>query len=601
MSCRLKAPLFSFILSPYWVLLVGIMVRFIYALQYSHTPFWLATSWDSEEYYRMALALSHRQGDIGWHYRPPLYPFLISLMFIFLGPGLTPVYLCQSILGLVNALLVRRMAAIIFSPWAGALAGTLMAASGVGIHLEFQVLPTITAITLTLLSLNQLITKSGNGSLQPIRLTSPCLLKKMPGEMLAGLWGGLSSLTWPLMVVIYPVGLYLLPRRGWLCFSAGFALPLGLNLFIHLLINSGPVLLSAQGGVNFYIGNSPSSQGFTAYLPGVGPGWDWTTVEGLAQVEKGGDLTPYQVDRHFWMKGWEVIKSDPRGWAKLIVRKAGLFWSTVEISNTQDIYHLADRCPILKYLIPIGVPYLLPLTLLGCWMGRRKREVQGMALYGGGFYIGSLLFFINYRFRYPIFPLMAIMVSGGIVGLAGGFPEWWGGFRLKRVLIPLSLLIVGFGLPFSAKVGYDPSLREYGFFTEGVAWEKLGELKRAREAYEEAIKRQPAIPYAHLSLARIALQEGERERALSHLRQELINLPTNGRAWMLLGELLEERGEYEQALTCYRRALEHRPELKPIVPRARRLIKIISQRGPGSLPIGMDLSSWDEWFQLREK
>lgn len=70
---------------------------------------------------------------------------------------------------------------------------------------------------------------------------------------------------------------------------------------------------------------------------------------------------------------------------------------------------------------------------------------------------------------------------------------------------------------------------------------------------------------------------------------------------MLLGELLEERGEYEQALTCYRRALEHRPELKPIVPRARRLIKIISQRGPGSLPIGMDLSSWDEWFQLREK
>ncbi|MFN3820935.1 MAG: glycosyltransferase family 39 protein [bacterium] len=184
-----KYSLTAVLLSPWWIVLLGAVVRLIYAFQFSHTPFWSVTSWDADEYFRMAFNLSQRHGDLAWHYRPILYPFLLGILFIVAGAHLTLIYWVQTVLGVMNGLIVRAVGEKMFSPTAGALAGSLMVVSGVGIHLEFQVLPTILSITLMLISLGLLM----RGSYDPRSLFG------------SGLAAGLSALTWPLMVVIVPV------------------------------------------------------------------------------------------------------------------------------------------------------------------------------------------------------------------------------------------------------------------------------------------------------------------------------------------------------------------------------------------------------------
>ncbi|MFN3820934.1 MAG: tetratricopeptide repeat protein [bacterium] len=385
-------------------------------------------------------------------------------------------------------------------------------------------------------------------------------------------------------------------------FLLGGIIPLMINLSLHhFLLGSGPLLLSGQGGVNFYIGNSPTSQGFTAYLPGVGPGWDWTTVESRARYETNLPLKPADVDRHFWKKGWETIRADLTGWVRLLMRKAGLFWSRVEISNTEDLYHLQHSVPLLKILLPVGIPLMLPFAVWGGWRMRKIKEVKIMLALGGGFFLLSLLFFVNARYRYPIYPLLVILGSAGIKDVIGfitkrEYKERVGDWGVGLLLTGLSAY-----LPFSTPLGFDHRRQEYGFFTEGVAWEKLGVLEKARRAYQEALDRNPATPYAHLSLARIAWVRKEGEKALSHCRQELEILPTNGRAWALMGMIKEEYGELGEALAAYRKALEYRPELSEIYPRAQTLIQILSRSLSPDDPRQRELLNFKAWLEHMRK
>lgn len=581
-----KHSLTSFLLSPWWIVLLGVAVRLIYALQFSQTPFWSVTSWDADEYFRMAYALSQSKGDLAWHYRPLLYPFLLGILFILAGAHLTLIYFGQAVLGVINGLIVRTIGERLFSPTGGVVAGSLMVVSGVGLHFEFQVLPTILSITLMLISL-WLWTKGSSDS------------RWLFGS---GLGAGLSSLTWPLMIVILPALTISLSGRRLVTFLIGGSIPLMINFSLHqFLLRSGPILLSGQGGVNFYIGNSPTSQGFTAYLPGVGPGWDWTTLESLARYETNLPLKPAEVDRHFWKKGWETIRSDPKGWASLLIRKAGLFWSRVEISNTEDFYHLQHSVSLLKILLPIGVPLMLPFAVWGGWRRRKIKEVKILVLLGGGFFLLSTLFFINARFRYPIYPLLAILGAAGIQDFIGFIKQR--AFRKRIGDWGVGVLLTGLSiyLPFATPLGFDPQRQEYGFFTEGVAWEKLGELEKARWSYQEALDRNPATPYAHLSLARIAWARKEGEKALYHCRRELEILPTNGRAWALMGMIKEEYGDLGEALAAYRKAVEYRPELAEIYPRAQTLIRILSRSLPPDDPRQNELLNLKAWFEHRGK
>jgi len=542
---------------------VALGVRILYFVQYYGTPFYLVPMWDAAEYYDMASSLARGEAHIAWPFRPPLYPLLLGVVFLLLGPGLLLPTLLQIGLGVANALLVAKIASRIASPSAGLIAGLAMALSGMMVYFDLELLPTTLEVFLLLLLISELTGKASSGR----------------SAIRAGLYLALGALTRPTVLALGPLAFYAIYRRdggrGVLRFTAALAGPLMLVMMLHLLTGSGPIPLSAQGGVNFYIGNHPNSDGISATLPGIGVGWGWETIVAMAESKSGRKMRPAEVDKYYWGEGFREIAADPVGWAGRSLRKAGLFWNHHEISNNRDLYYQAHRYPVLRYLLWLGLPVALSAALIGIVLQRRQWSVQIIAGAVFLYYLAVVPFFVNGRFRHPVTPLLFILAAVGVIELVRLMRT--GGDLLRRQLPTVGIaLALGLYLPFAANSRIDPRRWDYGFFTEGTALARLGDETGAKRLYEEALRANPRAPYAHYELAVIALGQGDRPGAAEHFRQELDNQPGNARAWLRLGMLWDEEGREAEALAAFRQTLTLRDDL----PEAGRAVaRILVRRG----------------------
>ena len=86
-----------------------------------------------------------------------------------------------------------------------------------------------------------------------------------------------------------------------------------------------------------------------------------------------------------------------------------------------------------------------------------------------------------------------------------------------------------------------------------------GRLEEARRAYERATAESPESGFLYRELAGIARRQGDLDGALGHLRRAVDLDAADARAWVLIGEILEARGDMEGAATAYGRAADIEP------------------------------------------
>ncbi|MCB9731500.1 MAG: tetratricopeptide repeat protein [Deltaproteobacteria bacterium] len=89
---------------------------------------------------------------------------------------------------------------------------------------------------------------------------------------------------------------------------------------------------------------------------------------------------------------------------------------------------------------------------------------------------------------------------------------------------------------------------------------RLGRLKEARAAFEDASLDQANNPWIEYSLSKIDFAEGKTESALSHVRKAMSIAPTEWEIASWLGTLLRRTGDPKQALTWHDKALELAPD-----------------------------------------
>ena len=149
---------------------------------------------------------------------------------------------------------------------------------------------------------------------------------KKPGALLYGLAGlvmGLSAIARPNILLFAPtVVLWMLVRhwrelrRGLVyvaCIKVGCLLPILPVTIRNYVVGNDRVLIASQGGVNFYIGNNPWSDGRTAIVPGTPGGWweGYYASIALAEEAEGRKLKPSEVSSYYYRKGWEFITQQP--------------------------------------------------------------------------------------------------------------------------------------------------------------------------------------------------------------------------------------------------------------------------------------------------
>jgi tetratricopeptide (TPR) repeat protein len=87
-----------------------------------------------------------------------------------------------------------------------------------------------------------------------------------------------------------------------------------------------------------------------------------------------------------------------------------------------------------------------------------------------------------------------------------------------------------------------------------------GRYEEAVTAYQRAIGSSPESAFLYRELAVVERRQGDRSRALEHLRKATDLDPGDRQSWMLTGDLLADAADFAGAVAAYERAAELDPE-----------------------------------------
>lgn len=337
------------------------------------------------------------------YFRAPLYPWLLGMAYAvfgsgpFTGPVLSLLLTCTGT-AVFHRLALRMMPA----PWA--LASSLAWASwGVSVFYSTQLL--IEPLYTTLL------------------LTSLFLLTGEGHDRAGWLVLGLAAVARPTALLLLPAAWFAAgrPRLRRMLPVLG---PVAVVWLCNAMTGDPMNLLSSQGGINFYIGNCPGSDGRTAFAPVEVAGTASPTGDGYVDNVELASRTafPAETDGSVVSSLWTArtlsgILADPAGWLALLGRKTVYLLSPAEIPGNYDPYYYRGISPVLRVLLtppPAGLPLLLLWLLLPGALsvrGRGGRAVSGAGSFGVLLAVGTLLFFVTARFRLPAVPFLLLWLT----------------------------------------------------------------------------------------------------------------------------------------------------------------------------------------------
>lgn len=346
---------------------------------------------------------------------------------------------------------------------------------------------------------------------------------------LAGLMFGLFSITRPNVLAFFPVMVLWALRvtRSWarprqllfaLLLAAGFAVPPLAATVRNRVVSGDWVVVASQGGVNFYIGNNPHSNGMQAVVPGTRATW-WGGYEdtvAIAEKSMGRSLRPSEVSDYWYRRAFEYIRSSPGHWLKLTARKCVALVGDVEIPNNEP-YEARRREFITQSAVPLSFGLLFAFFAVSCpWLmkgvsgtSENRRAVITLILMFMAVYSATIVaFFVTGRYRVPLVPFVAMGAAVALVRWLDFLRArcWWKAATMAAVaallfaVLRLDMLDVRRGTS-----GFVRLTRAQDNLEAGRTDQAIAELEKLRE---DSILN---VPEVDISLARAYLQRGRPE------------------------------------------------------------------------------------------
>jgi tetratricopeptide (TPR) repeat protein len=500
------------------------------------------------------------------------------------------------VIGSLSCVLIFLLGVKLFNRKTGVIAGFLACLYGVFIYFEGELLIPVLLVFLDLLLILALVWAAKKPSYGRWALSGALLglsAVARPNILLVGV----GFLLW---IILHFRGKEKGRTKSLIyagCFALGAILIISPVTLRNYIKGSDFVLIASQGGVNFYIGNNPKSDGVSAILPGARTTW-WGSFEdaiNIAEKQANRSLRPSEVSRFWYMKGLKFITEKPFSFLKLMLRKFVLFWNGNEWSNNRDVYFFARSAPLMKILIwrfiiyfPFGL--IAPLALTGIVLSHReKKDIFVLEIFIFTYMLSVILFFVTARYRVPLLPILVLLAAYALDrfvseirrGRISEFAKYLAVFLI--ILIPVNLKIPGF-------YPENPAQAHYSL---GVVYEKKGNNQKAIEEYKSALAYNPGLAEAYANLGGIYGDQGKHELSLEYYRKALqtgvdsafalynigieyhnqglldqaeenyrLSLflrDDNPRVHYLLGEVYFEKGMLEDAIREYEQALKYDP------------------------------------------
>ena len=411
---------------PIFIFIISLSVRLIYLIElHSKSPFSSYLYLDAFRYNSWAQSIAFGvKHVIEPTFRAPLYPIFLAVIYKIFGHDLLFARLMQMFISALICVMIYFIALKVFNKRTAIISSLLGAFYGPFVYWAGEILIVTLIVFLDLLMLLILL----NAFDKPKKLY----------WLLGGVVLGLSSIARPNVLILIPwvTALIFLMNKFretsttkklrfvyMLCFLTGIFVVVTPVTIRNYITAKDFVLISSQGGINFYMGNNPYADGKTAQPPGRvqthGEFLDdaWLVSVVFAEETAGESLKPSQVSRFWYLEGLRFIFENPLEWFRLMYKKFAYFWTGVEITNNEDVYYFTRFSNMLKFLMwhkglafPFGI--ICPIALVGAIISRRYWR-KLLLLYGFiFFYMASvMLFFVCARYRLPVVPILLIFAG----------------------------------------------------------------------------------------------------------------------------------------------------------------------------------------------
>ena len=566
------------------LILLGLIGRIGFLVEHASTPSFGVPTLDQKYYDTVARMLLAGEDLHELHaYRPLLYPLFLAFFYKLGGQwGVDLALMVQHFLGIATGLLVALLGARLFRHrLAGVAGGALFLLAPLPLCFEGELLiePSYTFLICLGLLLH-LHTAT-------IRESLAALLWPLCGAMTVLASQARANIL--VFLAVYPL---FAGWRWWHTRERTALLPLlGLAGALAMMVPWGIInlrqadrfhLVTNAGGVNFYFGNRRGADGMFGHdvvtalseLSQSNAITATTTAneryEDLVEVwarqqyaasmraqNRQPESDPKAVSDYWMQRTADEVKADPAAWLRLVARKCWLTLWNKEVPNNKDFAFLQQEYFWLRVL-PVRWVVLLMLAPAGLWAAARfgnRDSLFILLVYAGIYSAGNIAFFICDRYRYPVWPAMAVLAGGGLLaGLAMIRQRRWRGLLC---VLACAGLMAAISLPnwFGVKL---PNFAQDYFFRSS-AWYEKGRVVEALEDINRSVELDPLNAGAQQHRGNVLFALNRLEEACRAYEQALNLIPGNSGVWNNLGATLELQSKTDAALGAYRRATQCQP------------------------------------------
>ena len=382
--------------------------------------------------------------------------------------------------------------------------------------------------------------------------------------LLLGILIGFTAMAIATALFLIPlvlVALFLKGQSGFFrprVFSAAmFLLGIGVGTspcWIHnYLLARDPVLLSAHGGVNFWIGNNPTANGYPRFPPGLRAGQAAMLEDSITSAETalGRPLKRAEVSAYWSTKARDYIAAHPSEWVHLLLIKARNFWNAFQYDDLSIITNLREQGVIFPGLY-FGV--IAVLALPGMIFAARSAPISRWIIAAVLVHMAAVMtVFITERYRLPIVPGLVIFAAYGL------WVFWKSFFTLDYLQVATYMALLAAAAYFVSWPQRDPALWALDAYNSG--WQALesGNLPLAENKLTLARRYVPTNPESNFALGNLRLEQGNKPAATSFYLATLQYDAMHRGALNNLAVIALDESRYDLAEAWLRRAEDVEP------------------------------------------
>jgi tetratricopeptide (TPR) repeat protein len=531
---------------------VAFLVRFIYLVAYSSSPFFqvhIADALYHEDWARRILSgdiFSLKDHEV--LYKAPLYPYFIAFSYLISGNSNFLPMLLQVIMAAASCLLLFLIGKRYVSTTAAFVGALIYSFYFPSVYFSAEMEIPAFAIFLTLLSFHLLV-----GGTRTLSLVS-------------------SAVIFGLSLLALPTNFLLLPLFAFTVFKRHTAVKQGIReavLFTAIafvtifpctlrnLIAGGHLTpISANGGINFYIGNN-GRYDQTVYLQ---PGYAFEDFYDEPRRIRGVDSL-VDRDRYWYKKAFGFIFEHPGHEALLLLKKLALYFADYEIYRNTDTYY-AKESSIYKNVPFIPASLILATGLAGLCLAIHRRRHLELVAFCALLALPCFVFFVTDRYRLPSMCVWAVFSGFFVTFLTDAFmaKAWRTGIGASSVVVGvaivsnLNLLVVknpayrphlNLGFIHETQESYNQALAEYSTALNLVRKGEPRDSKTESELYAR--------------LGNVHMLASNLEAARKNFEQAVAINPSSGPAYSYLGTLYDKQKQHDLAITMFSRAIALNP------------------------------------------